>query len=145
MICLLRTQYKPPLQEPIDICLFSPTKPEKSLSCINCDPYFSAEKATTRIAYLESRTTLSTHGLDWHVCCLPSALMSLQHVVLMNTSLSLAGTSAIEWMCRIIDEHRVLISVFSVLAAPKKSVNCEHNWAVLLLSTNLKHLACLSP
>lgn len=137
MICLLRTRYKPPLQEPIDICLFSPTKPEKSLSCINCDPYFSAEKATTRIAYLESRTTLSTHGLDWRVWRLPSALMSLQHVVLMNTSLSLAGTSAIERMCR--------ITVFSVLAAPKKSVKCEHNWTVLLPSTNLKHLACLSP
>lgn len=145
MICLLRTRYKPPLQEPIDMCLFSPTKPEKSLSCINCDPYFSAEKATTRIAYLESRTTLSTHGLDWRVWRLPSALMSLQHVVLMNTSLSLAGTSAIERMCRITDGHRVLISVFSVLAAPKKSVKCEHNWTVLLPSTNLKHLACLSP
>lgn len=144
MICLLRTRYKPPLQEPIDICLFSPTKPEKSLSCINCDPYFSAEKATTRIAYLESRTTLSTHGLDWRVWRLPSALMSLQHVVLMNTSLSLAGTSAIERMCRITDDP-TLISIFSVLAAPKKSMKCEHNWTVLLPSTNLKHLACLSP
>lgn len=144
MICLLRTRYKPPLQEPIDMCLFSPTKPEKSLSCINCDPYFSAEKATTRIAYLESRTTLSTHGLDWRVWRLPSALMSLQHVVLMNTSLSLAGTSAIERMCRITDDP-TLISIFSVLAAPKKSMKCEHNWTVLLPSTNLKHLACLSP